>query len=166
MSSKFLRSQLLVGLGVVLCATAAPAKPEFPGVISNQLQLSYEPPCSVCHTASKTGGATITTLFGYSLRERGLTDGRSLPSALERLDADQADSDGDGVADVSELRNGTDPNSKANASLVHVADPSFGCSAARPSRSSPIGLITLLAAAAAALVVTRRSRRASGVAGA
>jgi hypothetical protein len=157
MSPKLLRSQLLLVLGVVMFATTAPAKPQFPGVISSQLQLTYEPPCSVCHTANKTGGATITTLFGYALRERGLTDGRSLPSALGRLDADKADSDGDGVADVSELRNGTDPNSKANASLVHVADPSFGCSAARPRRSSPIGLVALLAAAAVTLVFTRRA---------
>ena len=155
MSPKLLPAQLLLLLGMVLFAAPAFAKPEFPGLLSRELQLSYEPPCSVCHLTNKISGVTVTTRFGYALRERGFTNAESLPLALTRLADDHADSDGDGVADVDELKNATDPNSKANASLIDVADPSFGCSTA------PIGprsaLVSLLAVAAAALAFRRRS---------
>jgi hypothetical protein len=145
--------------GVLLLSVPALAKPDFPGVITRQLALDYEPPCSVCHLTSKTGAPTVTTQFGYALKARGFTDKGSLSAALTRLDSDRADSDGDGVEDVVELKNATDPNSKTNASLKEVADPSFGCATAmgrRPSSPGPGGV----AACAAALGLAWLSKRA------
>ncbi len=151
---------LLLLVGVALFASPARAKREFPNVIASRLQLDYEPPCSVCHLTNKIGAATVTTPFAYSLRERGLSDGHSLPLALTRLADDQTDSDGDGVPDVVELRNATDPNSKANASLIAVPDPSFGCSMARPSEGLASALLSVFGMTAAALGLRRRSKRA------
>jgi hypothetical protein len=160
MSPKLLPALLLL-LGVALLAAPARAVREFPRVIASQLQLDYEPPCSVCHLTNKISAATVTTPFAYALRERGLSGERqSLPAALTRLADDQADSDGDGVADVVELRNATDPNSRANASLIAVPDPSFGCSLARPGTGSALALLSVLGMTAAALGLSRRSKRA------
>ena len=129
--------------------------------MADQLLLHYEPPCSVCRVTNKTGASTVTTPFGYALHERGLSGERqSLPAALTRLADDQADSDGDGVADPVELKNATDPNAKANPSLIAVPDPSFGCFVARPSRSSPLALLSVLIVTAAALGSSRWSKRA------
>lgn len=161
MSPKLLRGQLpLLVLVVALFAAPARAEGTFPGVIASELQLSYEPPCSVCHVTSKTGAPTVATLFAYALRERGLgSDRESLRLALTRLADDQADSDGDGVADVVELANATDPNSKANASLISVADPSYGCAVAPPSDRPNVALLSVLGLTAAALGLSRRSKR-------
>jgi len=159
MSLKSLSARLPLVLGLALLAAPARAVPQFPGEISSQLQLGYDPPCSVCHFENKTSSVTVTTPFGYALRDRGLTGRESLPGALTRLANDHADSDGDGVPDTVELKNGTDPNSKANASLVDVADPNFGCSTAWPTRGAVAPLALLLAAAGAAIMLTRRKGR-------
>ena len=153
--------RLLLLLGVALVAAPARAVPRFPGMIASQLGLSYDPPCSVCHLENKTIGATVTTPFGYALRERGLSGRQSLSSALTRLADDHADSDGDGVADTVELKNGTDPNSKVNASLVDVAEPSVGCSTAVPNHKTSRLLALLVGLAGAALGLKRRSRRST-----
>jgi hypothetical protein len=154
------QAQLWLPLAVVLCASPALAVPRFPGVIASELGLSYEPPCSVCHLSNKTGAPTVTTPFGYALKARGFSEGDdTLSSALTRLAADHTDSDGDGVDDVTELRNDTDPNSKANASLSGVADPSFGCSTSRPLGSSSVPVSAIAAGAVAlALILKRRAR--------
>jgi len=162
MSLKSLSARLPLVLGVALLAAPARAVPEFPPVIADQLQLGYDPPCSVCHFENKTASVTVTTPFGYALRDRGLTGRESLPGALTRLADDHADSDGDGVADTVELKDHTDPNSRANASLVDVADPNVGCSTAWPSRGAATPLAQLLAVAGAALMLARRRRRTPG----
>ena len=101
MSPKLLLTQLpLVVVLVALSAAPARAERQFTRVIASDLQLGYEPPCSVCHLTNKTGSPTVTTLFAYALRDRGLaSDRQSLTLALTRLADDQADSDGDGVAE-------------------------------------------------------------------
>ena len=162
MSPKLLLTQLpLVVVLVALSAAPARAERQFTRVIASDLQLGYEPPCSVCHLTNKTGSPTVTTLFAYALRDRGLaSDRQSLTLALTRLADDQADSDGDGVADVVELKNATDPNSKANASLISVADPSYGCAISPPSRGPSLALLSALGLTAAGLGSVRRSKRA------
>jgi len=161
MSPKLLLAQLPLVVVVALFAAPARAERQFPSVIASQLQLGYEPPCSVCHLTSKTGAPTATTPFAYALRDRGLaSDRESLSLALTRLGDDQADSDGDGAADVVELKNATDPNSKANASLISVADPSYGCAMAPPTQSAKLALLSVLGLTAAALGLIRRSKSA------
>lgn len=159
MSRKLQPTRLMLVLGTLLVAAPAGAVPRFPGEIASQLQLTYDPPCSVCHLGGKTAGVTVVTPFGYALRARGLTDRQSLPTALTRLTDDHTDSDGDGVADTVELQNGTDPNSKVNASLIDVADPSAGCSTAPATHQSRSLLALLLGVSGAALGLVRRKRR-------
>ena len=43
------------------------------------------------------------------------------------MDRDEVDSDGDGVPDIQELREGTDPNTPADVSLLSESGPSSGC---------------------------------------
>jgi len=159
MALRFSTIRCLLLLAVAVCPRPALAVPRFPGVIASTLGLDYEPPCSVCHLTNKTGAPTVTTPFGYALKARGFTEGDdTLSAALGRLEADHADSDGDGVDDVTELKNRTDPNSETNAPLTGVADPSFGCSTAHDGGSAQgWGL----AAIALALGLIRKSKRSA-----
>lgn len=157
MPLRFSKTRCLLLLAVALLPRPALAVPRFPGVIANSLGLDYEPPCSVCHLINKTGAPTVTTPFGYALKARGFTEGDdTLSTALGRLAADHTDSDGDGVDDVTELKDHTDPNSKTNASLTGVADPSFGCSTTH-GNGSAVGWG--LAAVAMALALVRNPKR-------
>ncbi len=97
----------------VLTAAPALASSTFPVALRSHLSLAQPPPqCGLCHTNNITGPGTVNTPFGRSLRLRGAVglDEARLRSALDTLRADAVDSDGDGVADVTELENGTDPN--------------------------------------------------------
>ncbi len=91
------------------------ATPGFPGEIQSHLKLAAQPPssCSLCHTTGSAGGkGTVNTPFGVSVRGHGAAenDNASLDSALDAMDKDGTDSDGDGAPDITELRNATDPN--------------------------------------------------------
>ena len=160
MSFRPFSARLLLVLGVALYAHPAHALRRFPGEIESQLSLPYSPPCSVCHLNGKTGAPTVTTPFAYALRERGLSDSRgSLSLALTRLGDDRTDSDGDGVGDVTELENATDPSSPANASLVDVGDPSYGCSSSPGRHQAPAALALLVGVVAALRLGSKRARR-------
>ena len=92
--------------------SAAQATSGFPDTIVAHLGLSFMPPCSVCH-ASASGGGPMAKPFGVALQERGLSPGDdgSLERALDQLETDAIDSDGNGVTDVMQLRAGNDPSS-------------------------------------------------------
>lgn len=102
---------------------------EYPGVVRAHLQLTYEPPCSVCHLKGNTGPGTVQTPVGIALRARGMSghDEASLGRAVDALASDGTDSDGDGASDVEELRAQVDPNSPGNQRLDSASDPTFGC---------------------------------------
>ncbi|MGV3622473.1 MAG: thrombospondin type 3 repeat-containing protein [Archangium sp.] len=94
---------------------ALPAFASDPYPIAISTKYGIDPPpqsCSLCHTGGITGTGTVNTPFGTALRMRGLVAGNvtSLNTALDTLETDGADSDGDGVTDIDELKNGTDPN--------------------------------------------------------
>ena len=139
----------LVALGSLVWSALAQAKSEFPSEIARNpnLNLSYQPPCSVCHINANIGGSTPITPFALSLRARGLAgQNSSLSSALSKLESDAVDSDGDGTTDVDELKAGTDPNSSANASIINDQEPGYGCGGTAPhGRSAPgaAGVLTL-----------------------
>ncbi|HVO29429.1 MAG TPA: thrombospondin type 3 repeat-containing protein [bacterium] len=118
----------LVALAALCAPLAAQATPNFPPEIQAHLALGNQPPCSLCHLNGVTGLGTVTTPFGVSMRAAGLVqnDITSLDTALDTLQANNTDSDGDGTSDIQELKNGTDPNT-ANGSGPSTLTPVYGC---------------------------------------
>jgi MYXO-CTERM domain-containing protein len=125
----------ILGLAMAWCPSAH-AEPGFPRIIETDLGLTYQVPCSVCHVAENTGAPTAHTPFALSLKARGFADGSSLTGALNRLKADNFDSDGDGVSDVAELEAGTDPNSSGDANIENTSEPGYGCGGSAPQGRS------------------------------
>jgi MYXO-CTERM domain-containing protein len=145
----------LAATAAVSIPAVARAKPEFPPDIARHLSATEAPACSVCHLEGKTGGITVVTPFAFALRAHGFTDSTStLNAALDQMDTDGTDSDGDGVSDVAELRAGTDPNSPVPGATT--ADPRYGCEiVSSGGHAGWAGLVAIFAA-----VVLRRRRRA------
>ncbi|MEI7892479.1 MAG: hypothetical protein WCI05_05280 [Myxococcales bacterium] len=96
---------------VLLFGSLAGATPSFPSVTQCYLALSYTPACTLCHVGAEQRG-TVTTPFGRSMIDRGLVanDEASLKHALDRMQSERVDSNGDGLADIDALRAGKDPN--------------------------------------------------------
>ena len=169
---------LLVGaLTLILAPRQAGAEPQYPRKIQSQLDLNYAPPCSICHQFGKTGDGTPIEPFAWSMRKRGLSaDKETLAPALTSDEDDLVDSDGDGIPDAVELKNGTDPNSVANACIIPMrtvttadqctpgtqASPNLGCSLGAPG-SAPRGRSSggVLAMLGLFAVFRRRYRRAA-----
>lgn len=104
----------------------------------------------------------MTTPFGTAMRSRGLTayDDASVRTALDALEAEHKDSDGDGTPDIAELRAGTNPNAAAGEEVVV---PDYGCTIAG-GRACPSGLQTtywLMGAAVAIRLLRRRIHQGS-----
>jgi len=136
----------LIGLASFGWSALAHAKDEFPGQIQRNLSLTYEPPCSVCHSKGNVGSATPITPFALSLRSRGLSgDNNSVSTSLTKLKADNVDSDGDGVTDIDELTAGSDPNSSANSSINGDQEAGYGCGGKAPTGHSGPGVAGVLA---------------------
>lgn len=152
------RTILFVGL----LALPAWASENYTIEIQNKYGIDYPPQsCSLCHTGGITGAGTVNTLFGTALRMRGLVSGNvnALTTALDTLEADGVDSDGDDVTDIDELKAGTDPNRRdatvtdggttggGGGTDVPNLQLGIGCNAAAP------GLLL-----GAALLLSRRRR--------
>lgn len=149
-------NRIVAVLALLLAAAPARGTPGFPDALAAHLGATARPSCSVCHAGGATGNGTVTTPFGAAMRARGLVafDEGSLAQALDRMAADQIDSNGDGVTDVEELQQGLDPNAGAAA----TGAPSYGCVGRVAGGARPSGELALLAAAAL-LWRTRRGRR-------
>jgi hypothetical protein len=63
------------------------------------------------------------------MKARGLQakDDVSLTNALDAMDRDHVDSDGDGVPDIQELLDDTDPNTPGDVRLTGQPGPNAGC---------------------------------------
>jgi hypothetical protein len=150
----------LVGVGRVVGAARADATPNFPAAIARELGASSSPDCSVCHEDGRVGRGTVNTPFGRAMRARGLMayDERSLASALDQMEADRVDVDGDGVLDVDAMRGGQSPN---GAGKPESTTPEYGCvGRVSPSRQPDAALVGLfLAVALGVLLVRRRALR-------
>jgi hypothetical protein len=126
---------LAIATALGLIATPARAVAEFPGEIRSHLGLDYMPPCSICH-ATASGGGPMAKPFGIAMQQRGLMAGDlgSLDRALDQMQTDKVDSNGNGVTDIQDLRNGVDPNDPGNLSLTGPT-PQYGCRVAVPGRA-------------------------------
>jgi hypothetical protein len=144
----------------------ANATSSFPAEIQSHLQLSYLPPCNICH-ASASGGGPMTTAFGIAMQQRGLVAGNlaSLDQALDRMAADGVDSNHNNVSDIQDLRNGIDPSDPGNLSLTGPT-PEYGCAIVARRRSSNTALIWLIGAAVTATVIRQRRAPKRRIAGA
>ena len=119
--------------------------PNFPPAVQTDVGMAQQPNCALCHLGGVGQAGTVTTPFGQSLRARGAVayDENALKTALAALAAEMKDSDGDGVPDITELKNGTDPN-VGNGGPADV--PQYGCALVpRPAPPAPFLLLTLWA---------------------
>jgi hypothetical protein len=149
----------LVSMAVLSVAKGAQATPSFPEVIETHVGLDFRPPCSVCH-ATTSGGGPMARPFGIALRERGMraSDSASLRVALDKLEEDGVDSDGDGMPDLAQLRAGLDPNTGVSLGGPELG---YGCFASihRPGKPRGGGLVFVALALAVALLRIRQAPR-------
>ena len=152
---------LPVLLGCLLSSSAF-ASPTYPQGIRSYLQLTDAPDCTLCHRDNFGGTGTVIRPFGRTLVDHFQLTGNNnvtlLKAALAGDDAQNLDSDGDGVTDIDELRMGTDPNVGASGLEAgpSVPLPETGCALAV---RNPVGGATLLVVMFAALgFFARRSR--------
>ncbi len=116
----------------LLLIPAASASSVYPTDLVTALELPCAPTCIVCHDTNGGGDGTVIQDFGLALMDRGLTGASAserLGTALEAMDADNVDSDGDGTTDTEELVAGHDPNPGGGA-FCSVVTPEYGCSTA------------------------------------
>ena len=106
-------TSLLVVAAIMTASGSASAVPRSPVSIQQQLGLSYQPPCSICHSSKGVPNAgDVTSPFAQSMLAKGLkpNDRPAMNAALAALEAAKIDSDGDGFTDIAELRIGLDPS--------------------------------------------------------
>ncbi len=147
-------------LAVLVAPAPAGAKPRFPCDLFSGLgaqcpsAANEQPPCSDCHLGGKTGGATPFTPFAWGMRARGMSGSdRSVETAIQQMQKDAVDSDGDGVPDAQEILDGTDPNEPGSAK--YVQDPQLGCALGGRPAAGGVGAALVLGA----LALIRRRRR-------
>jgi hypothetical protein len=155
---------LSLALAVVALAPAARASDPYPGLIQEQLKLSAAPLCTICHLTLIGGSMSVTKPFGRNLMQKyGLKsqDFTNLPIVIMKDQQNGDDVDGDGVGDIAELIQGTDPNVPEGG--VAVDEPRFGCyctvpAAASSSAAPAAGLLTGLVLAGLGRRAARRAR--------
>lgn len=137
----------------LLYTATASAAPSYSRHLQTSLDMPCAPSCLLCHTEAKGGAATANTKLGISLRKAGLEccSLRELDEIVADLEQQEKDSDGDGVPDIAELREGSDPNVKRSDALIACAPPAIahGCSAASGPAANGAGACVLLLALAA-----------------
>jgi cytochrome c1 len=151
---------------VLVCLpSVALATPNFPGVVRSTYELTYAPPCAMCHSNGVTGIGTVNTEFGKAVRARATVagDADSLRAALKSIESEQVDSDGNGTPDSEQLQAGLNPNdasqsfveTSADGGAAAPAEPTTGCGQVAPRsasrRGSPRGFAWCFAALALAL---------------
>jgi hypothetical protein len=146
-------SFLLFGLGL-----PAVASPRLPGEVRQDLGLSYTPQCSLCHIRGNTGAGTEIQPFVLSAKGFGFGGQQdTLRTALLQMADAGTDSDSDGIPDITELLQGTDPNVYGPVPFSTESDPSYGCASVGASGAALLGGLGLWIF----LARSRRARRQS-----
>jgi hypothetical protein len=130
----------------------------YPAEIQSYLALDCRPTCTICHEDNRGGRDTVTRAFGAAMIDRGLEGDSSyelLHAAVDAMQADGVDSDGDTTPDVDELAEGTDPN-PGGASFCVSPTPIYGCASAAGATAG--GAVLSLALA----TFVRRPRNTGG----
>jgi hypothetical protein len=167
-----------VALALLLAATNAGARPEFPEAVQNAFEpaLACAPPCTLCHTSPSGGAENATQPFAVNLSAilgrlsvaemkqsieglrtlpcRRMTDPACAPDPMMCM---PCDADGDDTIDVEELENDTNPNGGADLKCPH-----YGCGASRiapPHPGRPIDGTAALAALGTLVLLASRWRR-------
>ncbi len=167
MSRRALHLSCLLVLGTLCMAASAGASTTYPEALRNKLSLAEfpNPPkgCKLCHTDDEGGLQNVSRPFGRSLMKVGALGGSvpSLFAALKSLEADGADSDGDGVDDIAELKAATDPNVAMTSmgepiEQEQIPLPETGCGVAQRRGPSPVAWGWLLLAGSALALRRRR----------
>jgi hypothetical protein len=173
------RTAALVASVLLTVSSSALAFPDFPGIIVDELNrtatgpekpgITCTPTCSLCHTSPSpdSGNADqhlALDLLSFAMPLGRILEPKSLPAFLDALENQPCptgapgpcDGDGDGQADIYELRRDLNPNGPGE-----LACPQYGCGARiapeRPTR--PLDGAAALAALSAAAVLVRRWRR-------
>src|SRR4051794_37885018 len=133
-------SRLLAAWGMAaalaLYGSASHAHSTFPTVIQKDLDMPCVPACTICHKDTLGGFGTVTEPFGKSMQSVGLIFiDPSVQPALNKLEAADTDSDGDGIGDIVELRAGQDPNGTVDLCGQAALAARYGCGAHIAPRS-------------------------------
>jgi hypothetical protein len=163
---------LAFALCVLLFSRRAQASPIFDIVMKMQLGLPPEGPllCRTCHATDEGGEKTVDKPFGFRALQLGLQkqDVPKLREILKQMEAANDDSDCDGIGDIAELRQGSNPNAgEAGVGCPEAMEPArYGCycstSVYSGKKASGFGGAALASSGLfAALLVARRSRSAT-----
>lgn len=119
------------GAAALLGSSVASACPNFAGDIQTDLGLSYTPLCTICHTTEAGGTGTVTKAFGIAMKANGLSpcSDSSVQTALNALEKQNHSSAGDGISDITKLKEGLDPNLSGPAVEVPLPPVAYGCAA-------------------------------------
>jgi len=134
---------------LLLASSLAHASGNFPGELQTWAEVPCVPSCILCHATAVGSGGTATQPLALALQERGLSAGDSdaLLRALDALEADGADSNGDGTSDTEQLRAGANPNTGevfCGATGEAVTElPRYGCLQTARGTLSPFALLGL-----------------------
>ena len=100
------------GLAVVLSNSTGAASLLYPTSLQQFLDLDDVPKCVLCHTTEAGGAGTAVKPFARTLKDQGLEGGSNEATLKTAINRNIYDTDRDGVADVQELKEGSDPNVK------------------------------------------------------
>jgi hypothetical protein len=98
------------GLVVMLSSGTGAASVLYPTALHDLLDLDAVPNCVLCHTTEAGGAGTAVKPFAVTLKTLGIEGASNEASLKSAIKKNIYDTDRDGVADVQELKDGSDPN--------------------------------------------------------
>ena len=145
-------------------AGTAAASQNFPGQLRKALDGTCAPTCLLCHTSMDGGVATVRFDRPTTLKYRAIAAGYDDPAKVAAARAslgETTDSDEDGIPDLKELTDGSDPWEYGGGSKC---PPEYGCGATiaeHPPTQAGHTPEYVVAAVAAVALLQRRKRKNS-----